>query len=156
MQTEVNQLRTLVIHRQKYPGDADLWTPGAPQPGEGASSVSSASPSPFCDFIVAVEPKMPTLRQVHEIVAADPGAQANFFLLMSELHYRFILGIERLHIGRVTLARPPHPPHDLIASSLQPCLCPGTMDCCIPAYADVPVNCVVSVCIRTPTCCNWG
>ena len=43
---------------------------------------------------------------MHEIVAADPRAHAKFFLLMSELHYRFILGVERLRIGRTTLARP--------------------------------------------------
>lgn len=52
---------------------------------------------------------MPTLRQMHELVAKDPRAQAKFFLLMSELHYRFLLGVQRLHIGRVTLAKPHRP-----------------------------------------------
>ena len=85
--------------------------------------------------MAAVNPKMPMLRQMHEIVAADPRAQAKFFLLMSELHYRFTLGIERLHIGRLPLARPHHPPHDLVAPSLQPSVCPGTTDVQAPLEA---------------------
>ena len=28
------------------------------------------------------------------------------FLLMDELRYRYIVGVERLHVGRTTLARP--------------------------------------------------
>ena len=72
---------------------------------------------------------------MHEIVAADPRAQAKFFLLMSELHYRFIIGVERLHIGRTTLARPRRPVHDDVASSLQPCIAPGTTDVQAPLEA---------------------
>ena len=78
---------------------------------------------------------MPALRRMHEIVAANPRAQAKFFLLMSELHYRFIIGVERLHIGRVTLARPPCPVHDDVASSLQPSIAPGTADVQAPLEA---------------------
>ena len=78
---------------------------------------------------------MPSLRSMHEIVAADPRAQAKFFLLMSELHYRFIIGVERLHIGRTTLARPRRPVHDDVASSLQPCIAPGTTDVQAPLEA---------------------
>lgn len=118
------------------PSDSShLCVAGAPQPGEGLSSASSSAARPVCDFLAAVEPKMPTLRRMHEIVAADSRAQAKFFLLMSELHYRFILGVERLHIGRVTLARPQHPPQDLVASSLQPSMCPGTTDVQAPLEA---------------------
>jgi hypothetical protein len=72
---------------------------------------------------------------MHEIVAADPRAQAKFFLLMSELHYRINLGVERLHIGRSTLARPLRPVHDDVASSLQPCIAPGTTDVQAPLEA---------------------
>ena len=78
---------------------------------------------------------MPPLRRMHEIVAGDPRAQAKFFLLMSELHYRYIIGIERLHIGRATLAKPPRPVHDEVASSLQPCVTPGTTDVQAPLEA---------------------
>ena len=78
---------------------------------------------------------MPSLRGMHEIVARDPRAQAKFFLLMSELHYRYIIGIERLHIGRTTLARPLQPVHDEVAASLQPCISPGTTDVQAPLEA---------------------
>ena len=50
-------------------------------------------------------PTMPSLERMHQIVAADPRAQAKFFLLMTELHYRYIIGLERLHVGRTTLAQ---------------------------------------------------
>ena len=86
-------------------------------------------------YLASSEPRMPSLRRMHEIVAADPRAQAKFFLLMSELHYRFILGVERLHIGRTTLARPMRPVQDEVASSLQPCIAPGTTDVQAPLEA---------------------
>ena len=78
---------------------------------------------------------MPPLRRMHEIVAADPRAQAKFFLLMSELHYRFNIGIERLHIGRLTLAKPQCPVHDECATSLQPSVAPATTDVQAPLEA---------------------
>ena len=78
---------------------------------------------------------MPTLRSMHEIVAKDPRAQAKFFLLMSELHYRYIIGIDRLHIGRATLAKPRYQVHDEIAASLQPSVAPGTIDLQAPLEA---------------------
>ena len=78
---------------------------------------------------------MPSLRDMHEVVAKDPRSQAKFFMLMSELHYRYIIGIDRLHIGRTTLARPPLPCHDEVAASLQPCVTPGTTDMQAPIEA---------------------
>ena len=78
---------------------------------------------------------MLSLRRMHEIVAADPRAQANFFLVMCELHYRFILGVERLLIGRTALARPLRSVQDDVASSLQPCIAPGTTDVQAPLKA---------------------
>ena len=33
---------------------------------------------------------------MHQITAADPRAQAKFFILMTELHYRFNIGLERI------------------------------------------------------------
>ena len=65
---------------------------------------------------------------MHQIVAADPRAQGKFGILMTELHYRYIIGVERLHIGRSTLARPLQPVQDEIVASLQPCVAPSTTD----------------------------
>ena len=77
-------------------------------------------------YLSCSAPHMPSLRRMHEIVAADPRAQARFFLLMSELHYRYNIGVERLQIGRSVLVRRSRPAHDAVASSLQPCIAPGT------------------------------
>ena len=74
-------------------------TRAAAPPPTGATLLSEG-------YLTCAEPRMPALRRMHEIVAADPRAQAKFFLLMSELHYRFLVGVERLHIGRAVLARP--------------------------------------------------
>ena len=57
---------------------------------------------------------------------------------MSELHYRFLLGVQRLHIGRVTLAKPHRPVHDMVASALQPSLMPGTTDVQAPLEGQGP------------------
>ena len=77
--------------------------------GGAAQPASQPSPTPQDQpgggYLADAEPTMPSLRSMHETVAADPRAQAKFFLLMSELHYRYIIGIERLHIGRATLAK---------------------------------------------------
>ena len=54
---------------------------------------------------------------------------------MTELHYRYIIGLERLHIGRLCLARPLVPVHDEVAASLQPCVAPGTIDVQAPFEA---------------------
>ena len=70
--------------------DSHLHIRGASQP------VVSCAPAE----ITRAEPKMRSLEQMHQIGAKDPRAQAKFFILMTELHYRFIIGSERLHIGR--------------------------------------------------------
>ena len=85
--------------------------------------------------ITRAEPKMPSLERMHQIGAKDPRAQAKFFILMTELHYRFVIGLERLHIGRLTLAQPRVPVHDEVAASLQPCVTPGTTDVQAPFEA---------------------
>ena len=54
---------------------------------------------------------------MHQLGAKDPRAQAKFFLLMTELHYRYIIGLERLHVGRLTLARPKLPLQDQVLAS---------------------------------------
>lgn len=78
--------------------------------------------------IAKAEPTMPSLERMHQIGAEDPRAQAKFFMLMTELHYRFVIGVDRLLIRRVTLARPRRPIHDQVAASLHPCITPGIQD----------------------------
>ena len=72
---------------------------------------------------------------MRQIAAADPRAQAKFGILMTELHYRYIIGVERLHIGRPVLARPQAAVQDGVAASLQPCVAPGTTDVQVPLEA---------------------
>ena len=55
--------------------------------------------------------------------------------MSTELYYRYIVGVERLHIGRLTLARPHKPVHDEVAASLQPCVVPGSTDVQAPFEA---------------------
>jgi len=102
--------------------------------------ISSSASQPTTEaltagYLASTQPHVPALRHMHEIVAADPRAQAKFFLLMSQLHYRFLIGVERLHIGRTILARPHRPVSDDVASSLQPSIAPGTTDVQAPLEA---------------------
>ena len=60
----------------------------------GAGGITSAAPIMF------------PLESIHQIVATDPRAQATLFLLMTELHYRLIQELERLHVGRVASTSP--------------------------------------------------
>ena len=84
--------RLLVVQFQEGPGKrSHLDTRGAKV--VRASGITSA------------EPIMSPLERLHEIEAADPRAQAKFFLLLTEPHYRFLRGLERLHIGRMVLAQ---------------------------------------------------
>lgn len=78
--------------------------------------------------ITQEEPTMLSLQRMHQIGAAQPRAQAKFDLLMAELKYRYLIGLERLHIGRLTLASPLGPRHDNYVTSLQPSFAPGSID----------------------------
>ena len=125
------------------PNFADTYSPLILQLHEGPGKhshlrIRSASQPAVPDTpeqITRAEPKMPSLERMHQIGAKDPRAQAKFFILMTELHYRFIIGLDRLHIGRLTLARPRVPVHDEVAASLQPCIAPGTSDVQAPFEA---------------------
>ena len=75
--------------------------PEAPQESEGAAEPLASARPPF---MLRAEPTMPTLEKMHQLTAANPRAQAKFFLLKVELHNRFLLGIEKMHIGRRILA----------------------------------------------------
>ena len=76
--------------------------------------------------ITSAAPTLPPLERMHQIVAP---------LLMMELHYHYIQGLERLHIGRKQLAFPSKIPQDEVAASLQPCVAPGTIDVQAPFEA---------------------
>ena len=85
--------------------------------------------------VTSATPIMPPLERMHHIVAADPRAQAKFFLLMTELHYRFSISLERLHISRIALAHQAVSTQDEVPTSLQPCVAPGTTDVQAPFEA---------------------
>ena len=102
---------------------------------DAGQPASSGTRRPLQGYMSSAEPSMPSLRKMHEIVASDPRAQAKFFLLMSELHYRYLIGVDSLHIGRTTLARPWPPRQDELAATLQPCISPGTTDVQAPLEA---------------------
>jgi hypothetical protein len=100
-------------------------------------SIRSAA-QPAVSEIIRAEPKMLSLERMHQICAKDPRAQAKFFILVTELHYRFIIGLDRLHIGRLTLAQPRVPVHDAFGLELRcygPCVAPGTIDVQAPFEA---------------------
>ena len=62
--------------------------------------------------VLKAEPTMPSLERMHQVSAANPRAQAKFFLLKTELHSKFCLGLQRVFIGRMALcscARPRAP-----------------------------------------------
>lgn len=120
------------------PNFADTYSPLVKMLHDGPSKdshLNDAAQQPLQGYLASTEPRMPSLRCMHEIVATNPRAQAKFFLLMSELHYRFIIGVQRLHIGRAILAKPLWPVQDEVASSLQPCVAPGTTDVQAPLEA---------------------
>ena len=71
----------------------------------GAVARAYGASQPVGRDLQSPAPTMPSLERMHQIVAADPRAQAKFFLLMTELHYRYIIGLERLHVGRTALAQ---------------------------------------------------
>ena len=115
--------------------DSHLNICGASQPAASSGSAPAAAADSQHGYLSSTQPRMPALRQMHEYVAQDPRTQAKIFLLQSELHYRYNLGIERLHIGRLTLAQPHRPVHDAVASSLQPSIAPGATDVQAPLEA---------------------
>ena len=116
----------LILQLHEGPGkDSHLHIRSASQPAVSGTPAA----------IARAEPKMPSLERMHQIGARDPRAQAKFFILMTELHYRFVIGVDRLHIGRLTLARPKVPRHDQVAASLQPCIAPGILDVQAPFEA---------------------
>ena len=118
------------------PNFADTYSPLVVQLHEGPGKRSHLDiRQARASGITGAEPVMPPLERMHQIVAADPRAQAKFFLLMTELHYRFIIGLERLHVGRMVLAKQAATTQDEVAASLQPCVTPGSTDVQAPFEA---------------------
>ena len=50
-------------------------------------------------FLTCPEPCMPTLKQMHINVASSPRATARYFLLMEELTFRHLYGIDKIVLG---------------------------------------------------------
>ena len=50
-------------------------------------------------------PEMPPLQKMHELTAAHPACTAKFFLLMEELNFRHIYGVDSIGLGIYKLAR---------------------------------------------------
>ena len=118
------------------PNFADTYNPLILQLHEGPGkhshlSISSASQPAVSDTaqeITRAEPRVLSLERMHQIIAEDPRARNDFFLLMTELQYRYIVALEPLHVGRLTLARPTAVTDDDVAYSLQASVALGTID----------------------------
>jgi len=87
--------------------------------------------------ILSETPTMPSLEAMHEISAKNPRAQARFYLLMQELHFKFVHGFDTLRIGRKTVCKPGIKVvrHDWYASNLQPSITPAAADATLPGEA---------------------
>ena len=51
------------------------------------------------------EPAMPTLQRMHELVASYPMCTAKFFMLMEELNFRHLYGVDSMYLGQFRLRR---------------------------------------------------
>ena len=97
----------------------------------------STTVGPSAVDILSETPTMPSLEAMHQISASNPRAQARFYLLMQELHFKYVQGFETLRIGRKDLAKPRvnRRVHDWYASSLQPSITPACADITAPREA---------------------
>jgi len=77
----------------------------------GDSAEKPVAPAIRCS-LADQQPQMPTLQQMHGLVAASPRSQAKFFLLMDELVDRYFLGIARCSTGKLYSARSIHDSHE--------------------------------------------
>ena len=69
-------------------------------------------------------PNMPTLQQMHQLIAQSPRAQAKFFLLMDDIADIYFMGMDRSFIGRHQVQESFHHRHreDQLASTGIPSL----------------------------------
>ena len=56
--------------------------------------------------LVDEAPNMPTLQQMHQLVARSPRAQAKFFLLMDDIVDIYLMGMDSSFIGRHRVQQP--------------------------------------------------
>ena len=70
------------------------------------------------------EPNMPSLQQMHQLIAQSPRAQAKFFLLMDDIVDIYFMGMDDSFIGRHQVAGSFHHKHreDQLASTAMPSL----------------------------------
>ena len=69
------------------------------------------------------DPVVPSVAELHRILARNAVAGARYFLLMQELFYRHGIGFDQLFIGRISVgAARPDGREDGYACSTQPCL----------------------------------
>ena len=97
----------------------------------GASQPAASHPIPSAPHPTVGSATQPARSHLAAGGAPQPAALSEAtrsFILMTELHYRHPIGLDRLHIGRLHLARPPAIREDEVASSLQPSVAPGTTD----------------------------
>ena len=79
------------------------------------------------------DPHMPSLRDMHRLVAQNPRVQSKFFLFMLSTHVRHVLGIDDCWWGRHKVAKPAVPgKEDNACASLRPCLLPFPVACMGP------------------------
>ena len=78
-------------------------------------------------------PAMPSLRDMHRLVAQNPRVQSKFFLFMLGLFVRHVLGIDDCWWGKHKIAKPVVPgKEDDACCSLRPCLLPFAIACMGP------------------------
>ena len=56
--------------------------------------------SPGSSDLSLEKPTLPPLQKMHELVAAHPACTAKFFMLMEELNFRHLYGIDSMKLGR--------------------------------------------------------
>ena len=69
-------------------------------------------------------PEMPSLQQMHQLIAQSPRAQAKFFLLMDDIADIYFMGMDQSFIGRHHVQQSFHHKHreDSLASTAMPSL----------------------------------
>ena len=87
--------------------EASAHVTSAAEPRVHAASASELRVDTMAPEMLRAAPRMPSLERMHQVSAANPVAQAKFFLLKIELHNKFLLGLQTQHIGRKCLSRFP-------------------------------------------------
>eukprot|EP00438_Fugacium_kawagutii_P008273 Skav206546 [mRNA] locus=scaffold504:308454:314438:- [translate_table: standard] len=96
-------------------------------------SDACSSPETFTVDLFQDSPTMPSLREMHRLIAQNPRTQAKFFLHMLALHVQHVLGMDGVLSGKMHLV-PSNLFHteDGFATSLRPSLLPFPTACMGP------------------------